>query len=87
MVNKIWGFFIISGIIFSLFTGNIKLINEEILACTKSTIDMVVKIFPVMALWLGIMQIASSSGLLTIFSTKLSIFLSKIFPILIVKTQ
>ena len=27
MVNKIWGFFII---------GNIKLINDEILNCTKS---------------------------------------------------
>ena len=80
MVNKIWGFFIISGILFCLFTGNIKLVNEEILNCTKSTLDMIVKIFPVMALWLGIMQIASSSGLLNIFSKKLSVILSKIFP-------
>lgn len=80
MVNKIWGFFIISGIVFCFFTGNIKLINDEILNCTKSAIDMIFKIFPVMALWLGIMQIASSSGLLNIFASKLSILLTKIFP-------
>ena len=81
MVNKIWGFFIISGIIFCLFTGNINIINEEILNCTKNTLDMILKIFPVMSLWLGIMQIASSSGLLTIFSNKLSLILSKILLI------
>lgn len=80
MVNKIWGFFILSGILFALFTNRIDLINTEILESTKTSFDMIVKIFPVMALWLGIMKIAEKSGLLNILSIKLSKVLKIIFP-------
>lgn len=80
MVNKIWGFFIISGIVYSLFTGRIDLINKEILNSTKDSLDMIIKIFPVMALWLGIMKIAMESGLLNKMSSLLSKALKKIFP-------
>lgn len=80
MVNKIWGFLIISGILFCLFTGNINIVNEEILNSTKSSLDMVFKIFPVLALWLGISKIAEVSGLLNKLSLKLSTVLKYIFP-------
>jgi len=80
MINKIWGFFIIVGIIFSLVTGNINTINKEILECTNIAFDMIVKMFPVLALWLGIMKIAETSGLLKKLSNLLTPLLSKIFP-------
>lgn len=80
MINKIWGFFIISGILFSLFTGNIEVINKEILECTNTAFDMIIKIFPVLALWLGIMKIAETSGLLKKIANMLTPLLSKIFP-------
>jgi spore maturation protein A len=80
MINKIWGFFIISGILYSLFTGNIEVINKEILDCTNVAFDMIIKIFPVLALWLGIMKIAETSGLLKKLSNYLTPILSKIFP-------
>ena len=38
------------------------------------------QIFPVMALWLGIMKIAETSGLLNVLSHKISPFLKKLFP-------
>ena len=41
---------------------------------------MVTKIFPVMALWLGIMNIAKVSGLLNKISNILSPILGKLFP-------
>lgn len=80
MINKIWGFFIIVGSAFCLLTGKIDLLNEEILGSAKSGLDMIVKIFPVMALWLGIMNIAKVSGLLQKFSKFLSPILGKLFP-------
>lgn len=80
MVNKIWGFFIIGGILFSLFTNKIDLINAEILKSTKTSFDMIMQIFPVMALWLGIMKIAEKSGLLKQMSSKLSKILKFLFP-------
>ena len=80
MVNKIWGFFIVIGIIFCLFTGKIELVNNEILNSTKSSLDMIIKIFPVMALWLGIMNIAKEAGLLSKLSTAISPLLGRLFP-------
>ena len=65
MINKIWSFFIIIGIVYSLFTGNINLISDEIIKSAEQSFNMVIKIFPVMALWLGIMKIATESKLLT----------------------
>ena len=80
MMNKIWGFFIISGVIYSIVTGNSDTLNKEILESATTSFNMVVKIFPVMALWLGIMNIATNSGLLSKMSFKLSSILTKIFP-------
>lgn len=80
MINKIWAFFIILGIIFALFTGNIEVINKEILTSSKTAFDMVISLFPVMTLWLGIMKIAATSGLLEKFSKLISPLLSKLFP-------
>lgn len=80
MVNKIWGFFIVSGIIASIFNGKINIINEAILNSTTSTLDMILKLFPMMALWLGIMNIAKKSGLLDKISKKLNPILKILFP-------
>ena len=80
MINKLWFFFICSGIIYSFLTGNIKIINEEIIKCTETSFDMICIIFPVMALWLGMMKICTNSGLLNILSKKLSTVLKYIFP-------
>ena len=80
MINKIWGFFIISGIIYSLFTGNINIINKEILESSTSSFNLMVQMFTVLSLWLGIMKIAEVSGLLKKLSSKLSKILKFIFP-------
>ncbi len=80
MINKIWGVFIVIGTIFCLMTNKIELLNKEILESTKSSLDMIIKIFPVMALWMGIMNIATHSGLLQKFSKLISPILGKLFP-------
>ena len=80
MVNKIWGFFIIIGVIFGIVNNKITLINETILSSTTTTIEMILKIFPVIALWLGIMEIAKESGLLKKLSDFFKPLLSKLFP-------
>ena len=80
MVNRIWSAFIIIGIVFTLLTGQLELINKIILESTKSTFDLTVQIFPVIALWLGIMNIAQVSGLLKKISELISPYLGKLFP-------
>lgn len=80
MVNIVWSVLIISGILYSFFIGKIDAINAEILTSAKSSIDMIIKLLPIMAIWLGIMEIAKKSGLLKKFSTFISPLLSKLFP-------
>lgn len=80
MMNKIWGVFIIIGVVYSFFTGNINAINSEILSCGETVLNMVLKLFPIMALWLGIMKIASVSGLLKKMSIILYPITRFIFP-------
>lgn len=80
MIQKIWGLFIVVGIAFCFVTGKTDILNEEILGSAKSSLDMIIKIFPMMALWLGIMNIAKESGLLKKLSNLLTPLLSKLFP-------
>lgn len=80
MINKIWASFIIIGIIYSILTNNVELISTEIIKGAETTLNMITKIFPVMALWLGIMKIAEVSNLLKKISKLLSPIMKKIFP-------
>lgn len=80
MVNKIWGYFIIIGILFGLATGNTIKINETILTSTKTSLELLLQIFPVVTLWLGIAAIASASGLLEKLAKVLTKILGPLFP-------
>lgn len=80
MVNIIWGIFIISGIIFGFITGKMDVINQTILDSCKTSLKMIMEILPVIALWMGIMKIASNSGLLNKLSKLIYPFLKVLFP-------
>lgn len=80
MINKIWAGFIIVGIIYGVISGNVKGINEEILASSKDTLDLVMETFPLMILWSGIMQIAKDAGVLTYLAKLFNPVLRLIFP-------
>ena len=80
MINYIWAFFIIIGIIYGIFTGNIKTINDTLINSGTSAIEMIFKLIPLMCLWLGIMNIAKDSGLIDILAKKLNRVLKILFP-------
>lgn len=80
MVNYIWAFFIIVGILYSFLVGNIDIINTEIISSASSSINMILTILPIMCLWLGLMNIAKESGLLDIMSKKISPVIKILFP-------
>ena len=80
MINIIWFLFIILGIIYGLFTNNISFINQEIVTSAKVSFDIFIGILPTIILWVGIMKIATDSGLLNKISSILYPFLNKLFP-------
>ena len=80
MVNIIWMILIVFGILYGVLTNNLDKLNTTIVDSTKISLEMLFKIFPVLALWMGITKIAEESGLLQKLSNKLSPLLTKFFP-------
>ena len=80
MVNIIWGLFIIIGIVYSLFNGNISIINNEIIESGNSALKLILDIMPLLIIWMGLMQIAEKSGLINKIAHLMTPLLSKIFP-------
>lgn len=80
MVSYIWAFFIIIGVVFMIATGNIELLNNEILKGGTGGIKLLTEMLPLLVLWTGIMQIAEDSDLLEKFSKLVRPLLSKLFP-------
>ena len=80
MVSKIWGYFIVIGIVYGILFGDVISLNETILNSTKTSLELILQIFPVIALWLGIAEIATRSGLLNKMSNSLAKVLGPLFP-------
>ena len=80
MVSYIWFFLIIIGILFSLFSGRLDIINDSILTNGKEALDLMLSILPIIVLWTGIMKIAEEAGLLEKFARLMQPILSRLFP-------
>lgn len=80
MINYIFGTFIIVGILYSFFTGTTSSVNNSIISSGKTAIKMIINMIPLLCLWLGVMKIASNSGLLKKISAVASKIIHPLFP-------
>ena len=80
MINFIFTFFLLGGIIYSFFTGNTLSVNESLIQSGETAISMILKIIPLLCLWLGVMKIASLSGLLSQLSLVIAKIIGPLFP-------
>ncbi len=70
MVNKIWGTFIVVGLLYGFVTGQTEIMNQEIISCGTTSLELFISMFPMMILWSGIMKIAEETGILSFLSKK-----------------
>ena len=80
MISKLWAFFIISGSLYLVATGDFDGLNKQILSSGKVTLDLILQMLPIVCLWLGVANIAKESGLLKKLTLFLEPILHKIFP-------
>ena len=64
MLTLLWSLFIIIGIVVCFINGRMDILNVKIIESTKSSFDIILNLFPVLSLWLGLVNIAEKSGLL-----------------------
>ncbi len=79
-MGKIWFYMITIGIIGSIAFNNLGELNKVILSETSSGIDFAISLAGIMALWMGIMNIAKESGLIEKIGEKLSGVMKLLFP-------
>ncbi|MEG1411276.1 MAG: nucleoside recognition domain-containing protein [Paraclostridium sp.] len=79
-MGKIWFWMIFIGIVGSIFTNNLGQLNEVILSEASRGIEFAVSLAGVMALWMGVMNIAKDSGLINKIGEILYPVLKRLFP-------
>lgn len=80
MLNYLWGFMIIIGIVVGVLRGNVAEISTSMINSSKEAVMLCIAMLGVMAMWTGLMQIAKSSGLIGAMTNKLRPILKALFP-------
>jgi len=80
MLNFLWGGMILTGVVYGAINGRMPEITEAALNSAKEAISLCITMTGVMSLWVGIMQIATSSGLIESISRKIQPFIHFMFP-------
>ncbi|MCK4259359.1 MAG: nucleoside recognition protein [Halanaerobiales bacterium] len=80
MMNKIWLFLIISGIIVGIINGRMEAVSASILKSAMDSVDILFRLIGPMAFWLGIMKIAEKSGFTFLIARLIKPLMIRIFP-------
>ncbi|AYJ89209.1 spore maturation protein [Bacillus safensis] len=80
MVNLIWVFLTVIGLVYAMFNGTMQEVNEAVFKGSKEAVTISIGLISVLVFWLGLMKIAEEAGLLKFFSKLCRPFISKLFP-------
>ena len=80
MINYIWGFMIICGMGFAIVTGNGKEAGIAVISSSKEAINLCIAMVGVMGLWMGFMEIAVKSGIISKLTRFLNPIIKLLFP-------
>ncbi|WP_082233951.1 nucleoside recognition domain-containing protein [Halobacillus massiliensis] len=80
MVNLIWVFLAVSGIIYAAFNGTMGEVNEAIFKTLDESVMITLSLLGVLVFWLGLMKIAEEAGLLAGLAKLFKPFVRKLFP-------
>ena len=79
MMNYIWGFLMVISVISSFVTGRIKELSDAVLNGAAESVEFIISILGMMALWTGIMKIAEKSHITDFLSKIFSPFIKLLF--------
>lgn len=80
MLNYIWGFMILTGVIYAIFTGNLANTGNGAISYAKEAVNLSITMLGVMSMWTGLMNVAKEAGLLDIVTKKMKPVVRWLFP-------
>lgn len=80
MLNYLWAFMMIIGIVYGALSGNMEAVSNGAINSAVEAVNLCIKMLGIIAMWTGIMHIGERSGLVEMIARKLSFFITFLFP-------
>lgn len=80
MLNYLWAGMIIVGVVFAAFTGRMPDITNAALDSSREAVTLCITMMGIMSFWVGLMEIATRSGIIETASRKLKPIIHFLFP-------
>ncbi|WP_349668372.1 nucleoside recognition domain-containing protein [Lacrimispora sp.] len=80
MLNYLWAFMLLIGVIWGALHGNLSAVTDGALTSAKEAVMMCITMLGIMSFWTGLMEIGSKSGLIERLSAKMGPVLHFLFP-------
>ncbi|RLL48165.1 spore maturation protein [Oceanobacillus piezotolerans] len=80
MVNVIWAFMAMVGIIFAMFNGTMEEVNKALFESANDAVKLSIGLISILVFWLGIMKIAEEAGILKQLTRLLRPIVARLFP-------
>ena len=80
MLNYLWGGMIILAVIFGVINGRVAEVGAAAIDSSKEAVTLCITMLGIMSLWMGLMRIAKSSGLIDRLTRLLGPLLRFLFP-------
>ncbi len=80
MLNYIWAFMIMIGVVYGAVAGRMAEVTNAALDSAGDAVSLCITMIGVMALWVGLMEIAQKSGLIAKLTQGIQPFIRFLFP-------
>lgn len=80
MLNYLWAFMLLIGVIWGALHGNLSAVTDGALTSAKESVMLCITMLGIMSFWTGLMEIGSKSGLIERLSAKMGPMLHFLFP-------
>lgn len=80
MLNYIWALMILIGVVYGAITGKMADVTNAALDSAGDAVSLCITMIGVMALWVGLMEIAQKSGLIAKMTRGIQPFITFLFP-------
>lgn len=80
MVNLIWAFMAIVGIVYAMINGTMEEVNKALFDSANDAVTLSIGLISILVFWLGIMKIAEKAGIMNILAKVFKPLVVKLFP-------
>lgn len=80
MVNLIWAFMAIIGIVYAMMNGTMDEVNQALFQSANEAVTLSISLISILVFWLGMMKVAEEAGILKALANLFKPIVERLFP-------